>query len=205
LQTRALRGSEERLRHLSEHDALTGLPNRILLNDRCQNSLKRAVRFQSCLGLLMVDADEFKIVNDALGHQAGDKLLCELAGRLCKCVRETDTVARIGGDEFIVLLPDLRIPAEAESIAAKIVAAVAQPYAIDHTQAVITVSVGVVTYPESAADLETLVHCADEAMYAAKMRGKNSFQVYRGMGAVTQGAGNSLLHQPHAPLATGGA
>ncbi len=205
LQTRALRGSEERLRHLSEHDVLTGLPNRILLNDRCQNSLKRAVRFQSCLGLLMVDADEFKIVNDALGHLAGDKLLRELADRLSGCVRETDTVARIGGDEFIVLLPDLRIPAEAESIAAKIVAAVARPYVIDHMQALITVSVGVVTYPEMDTDLETLMHCADEAMYAAKMRGKNGFQVYRQMSAATEGAGNSRLHQPHAPLAAGGA
>jgi len=208
LQTRALRGSEERLRHLSEHDALTGLPNRILLNDRCQTSLKRAVRFQSCLGLLMVDADEFKIINDALGHQAGDKLLCELAERLCRCVRETDTVARIGGDEFIVLLPDLRIPAEAESIAAKIVASVARPYAIDHTQAVITVSVGVVTYPEAGSDLDTytLMHYADEAMYAAKEKGKNSFQVYRPKSAPVGGnGGNSMLYPPHIPLATGGA
>jgi diguanylate cyclase (GGDEF)-like protein len=199
-----LRGSEERLRHLSEHDALTGLPNRILLNDRCQNSLKRAVRFQSCLGLLMVDADEFKVVNDALGHQAGDKLLCELAERLCGCVRETDTVARIGGDEFIVLLPDLRIPAEAETIAAKIVAAVALPYAIDHTHALITVSVGVVTFPEAGADLDTLMQCADLAMYAAKEKGKNSFQVYRPT-AFVSGGGNSLLHQPQVPLTTGGA
>ncbi len=205
LQTQALRGSEERLRHLSEHDTLTGLPNRLLLSDRCQTLLKRAARFQSCLGLLMVDADEFKVVNDALGHQAGDKLLRELADRLCRCVRETDTVARIGGDEFIVLLPDLRIPAEAESIAAKIVAAVAHPYAIDHTQAVITVSVGVVTYPEAGADLETLMHYADEAMYAAKARGKNSFQVYRPSSAPAGGSGNSLLHPPHIPLATGGA
>jgi diguanylate cyclase (GGDEF)-like protein len=207
LQTRALRGSEERLRHLSEHDALTGLPNRILLNDRCQNSLKRAMRFQSCLGLLMVDADEFKIVNDALGHQAGDKLLCELAERLCDCVRATDTVARIGGDEFVVLLPDLRIPAEAESIAAKIVSAVARPYTIGHTQAVITVSVGVVTYPEAGGDLEILMHLADEAMYAAKEKGKNSFQVYRPNSPATNGcgAGNSYLHPPQFPLATGGA
>jgi diguanylate cyclase (GGDEF)-like protein len=206
LQTRALRGSEERLRHLSEHDALTGLPNRILLNDRCQTSLKRAIRFQSCLGLLMVDADEFKIVNDALGHQAGDKLLCQLAERLCRCVRETDTVARIGGDEFIVLLPDLRIPAEAESIAAKIVTAVAQPYSIDQAQAVITVSVGVVTYPEAGSDLESLMHCADEAMYTAKEKGKNSFQVYR-PNSPTAGAsgGNSVLRTPQVPLASGGA
>jgi diguanylate cyclase (GGDEF)-like protein len=206
LQTRALRGSEERLRHLSEHDALTGLPNRILLNDRCQTSLKRAVRFQSCLGLLMVDADEFKIVNDALGHQAGDQLLCQLAERLCDCVRATDTVARIGGDEFIVLLPDLRIPAEAESIATKIVAAVAHPYQIDQTQAVITVSVGVVTYPEAGSDLDTLMQYADEAMYAAKEKGKNSFQAYRPTSATAGGGGgNSLLHPPHIPLATGGA
>jgi diguanylate cyclase (GGDEF)-like protein len=205
LQTRALRGSEERLRHLSEHDALTGMPNRILLHDRCQTSLKRAIRFQTCLGMLMVDADEFKIVNDALGHQAGDKLLCELATRLSACVRETDTVARIGGDEFVVLLPDLRIPAEAESIAAKIIAAVAQPYAIDRTQAVITVSVGVVTYPEAGGDLESLMRCADEAMYAAKEKGKNSFQVYRPKSAAQGGGGNSLLHQPHIPLTTGDA
>jgi diguanylate cyclase (GGDEF)-like protein len=204
-QTYALRGSEERLRHLSEHDVLTGLPNRILLNDRFQISLNRAMRFQSCLGLLMVDADEFKTVNDALGHQAGDKLLRELALRLNHCVRATDTVARIGGDEFIVLLPDLRIPAEAESIAAKIVAAIAQPYAIDGTQAVITVSVGVVTFPEAGNDIDTLMRCADEAMYAAKQKGKNSFHVYRPGSTATGGGGNPLAHPPQIPLATGGA
>ncbi len=205
LQTHALRGSEERLRHLSEHDVLTGLPNRILLNDRCQISLNRAMRFQSCLGLLMVDADQFKTVNDALGHQAGDKLLRELAQRLNNCVRATDTVARIGGDEFIVLLPDLRIPAEAESIAAKIVAAVAQPYAIDSEQAVITVSVGVVTYPDAGDDLDTLMRCADEAMYAAKQKGKNNFHVYRPGSTATGGDVKSLAHPPRIPLTTGGA
>src|ERR1700722_13936556 len=139
----------------------------------------------------MVDVDEFKIVNDALGHQAGDELLRELAERLSACVRDTDTVARIGGDEFVVLLPDLRISAEAESIAAKIVASVALPYVLDQSQAVITVSVGVVTYPEAGSDLETLMHCADEAMYAAKEKGKNSFQLYR-PGSVGTAGGNSL-------------
>jgi diguanylate cyclase (GGDEF)-like protein len=205
LQTHALRGSEERLRHLSEHDVLTGLPNRILLNDRFQLSLNRAMRFQSCLGLLMVDADEFKVVNDLFGHQAGDKLLRELAQRLNNCVRATDTVARIGGDEFVVLLPDLRIPAEADSIAAKIVAAIAQPYAIDSAQAVITVSVGIVTYPEAGNDIDALMRCADEAMYAAKQRGKNSFHVYRPGSTVTGEDGDSLAHPPQIPLATGGA
>lgn len=204
-QTRALRGSEERLRHLSEHDVLTGLPNRILLTDRCEVSLNRAMRFQSCLGLLMVDADQFKTVNDDLGHQAGDKLLRELAQRLNSCVRATDTVARIGGDEFIVLLPDLRIPVEAQSIAAKIVAAIALPYAIDGAHAVITVSVGVVTFPEAGSDLDTLMRCADEAMYAAKQKGKNSFHVYRPGSTATVRGGSSLAHPPQIPLPTGGA
>ena len=205
LQTSALRGSEERLRHLSEHDVLTGLPNRILLTDRCEVSLNRAMRFQSCLGLLMVDADQFKTINDALGHQAGDKLLRELAQRLNNCVRATDTVARIGGDEFIVLLPDLRIPAEAEFIAAKIVAAIAQPYSIDSEQAVITVSVGVVTYPDAGDDIDTLMRRADEAMYAAKQKGKNSFHLYRPGTTATGGGGNPLAHPPQIPLRTGGA
>ena len=203
-QTQALRGSEERLRHLSEHDALTGLPNRILLSDRLQTSLKRAARFQSCLGLLMVDADEFKIVNDALGHKAGDKVLCELASRLRACVRTTDTVARIGGDEFIVLLPDLRIAAEAESVAAKIVAAVASPYEVDHAHVIITVSVGIATYPETSGDLETLIQYADEAMYTAKEKGKNRFQVHSSKPAGSGGRDLLRLNaQVHLP--TGGA
>jgi len=197
VQTQALRGSEERLRHLSEHDALTGLPNRILLNDRLQTSLKRAVRFRTCLGLLMVDADEFKVVNDALGHQAGDKVLCEMAERLTGCVRSTDTVARMGGDEFIVLLPDLRYPVEAEHIATKIVACVAAPYKIDSAQAVVTVSVGVVTYPETSGDLESLMHCADEAMYKAKEKGKNRLQVYKPEPSVS-GASGRLRPAPQA-------
>jgi diguanylate cyclase (GGDEF)-like protein len=184
---------------------LTGLPNRILLTDRSEVSLNRAMRFHSCLGLLMVDADQFKIVNDLFGHQAGDKVLRELAQRLNNCVRATDTVARIGGDEFIVLLPDLRIPAEAESIAAKIVAAVAQPYVIDGEQAVITVSVGVVTYPDAGNDIDTLMHRADEAMYAAKQKGKNSFHVYRPGSTATGRGGSSLAHPPQIPLTSGGA
>jgi len=177
-QTQALRLSQERLRHLSEHDALTGLPNRLLLDDRLRTALPRADRFKTCLGLLMVDADGFKSVNDALGHQAGDKLLCGLARRLCACVRATDTVARIGGDEFIVLLPDLRVPAEAEMIARKLVTAAAQPYEIEHSLAIVTISIGIVTYPEYKNDPETLMRYADEAMYAAKQKG-NGFEVYQ--------------------------
>lgn len=202
-QTRALRASEERLRRLSEHDALTGLPNRILFNDRLRTSLERAARFKTCLGLLMVDADGFKQVNDELGHQAGDKLLCELAGRLAASVRATDTVARIGGDEFIVILPDLQVPAQAESIAAKIVENVSRPAEIDGSCAVLTVSIGVATYPEAGMDVETLMQCADEAMYAAKERGKNVFEVYRSK-TVAHG-GQAVVGSTHIPAPMGGA
>jgi len=178
--TEALRDSRERLRHLSEHDALTNLPNRILLNDRLRMAIARARRFEACLGLLVVDVDHFKEVNDELGHQAGDELLCELARRMCGSVRSTDTVARTGGDEFIVVLPDLRIPAEAETIAAKILAAVSTPFRLGNEYADITVSVGVATFPEGGTDIEGLVKSADAAMYLAKAGGRNGYKVYTG-------------------------
>jgi diguanylate cyclase (GGDEF)-like protein len=178
-QTEALRDSKERLRHLSEHDALTNLPNRILLNDRLRVALQRAQRFESCLGLLLVDVDGFKTVNDSLGHLAGDRVLCAVAGHLTGCVRATDTVARMGGDEFIVLLPDLRIAFEAEMIAAKIVASVSLPIEIAQTQTAVTVSIGVTVYPDGGTDMESMLQAADLALYLAKERGKNGFQVYK--------------------------
>ena len=178
-QTRALRASEERLRHLSEHDILTGLPNRLLLDDRLLTGVERAKRFGTSLGLLMVDLDGFKEVNDAFGHHVGDTVLCELANRMSAAVRTTDTVARMGGDEFIILLPDLHGAEEAEMIAAKIVAGAAIPIRVDEAPVSVTVSIGVAAYPHDGSDAESLLHCADEAMYAAKQEGKNQLQVYR--------------------------
>lgn len=178
-QTRALRESEERLRHLSEHDALTGLPNRLLLDDRLQTGIERAKRFNTSLGLLMVDLDGFKEVNDAFGHHVGDMVLCEITSRLSAAVRATDTVARMGGDEFIILLPDLHAADEAEMIAAKIVAGASIPVHVDEAPVSVTVSIGVATFPEEGSDAESLLRCADEAMYAAKQEGKNQLQVYR--------------------------
>ncbi|MDR3773654.1 MAG: GGDEF domain-containing protein [Terracidiphilus sp.] len=177
-QTRALRSSEERLRHLSEHDPLTGLPNRILLNDRLTLAIERAEESGMNLGLLMVDVDRFKEVNDAFGHSFGDKVLCELAKRISHAVRLTDTVARIGGDEFIVLLPELHDPEEARSVAAKIVAAVSQPFSFEAARVPVTVSVGVSTYPDSGRDAENLLHSADTAMYGVKAHGRNGFRMY---------------------------
>lgn len=176
-QTQAIRLSEERLRHLSQHDVLTGLPNRFLLNDRLSMALKRTGRFNPVLGLLMVDLDEFKEVHDSLGHHAGDLVLCEVAARLGGSVRQTDTVARLGGDEFIVLLPDLHHPVEAESVAAKIVAAISEPIDADGNQVRISVSVGVCTSPEQGGDADGLMRCVDAAMYRAKANGKNGYQV----------------------------
>lgn len=178
-QTRALRESEERLRHLSEHDILTGLPNRLLLDDRLQTGIERAKRFGTSLGLLMVDLDGFKEVNDAFGHHVGDMVLCELASRMSAAVRTTDTVARMGGDEFIILLPDLHAADEAEMIAAKIVAGSSIPIRVDEAPVSVTVSIGVATYPQEGPDADSLLRCADEAMYAAKQEGKNQLQVYR--------------------------
>ncbi|KAA6461820.1 GGDEF domain-containing protein [Acidobacteria bacterium AB60] len=178
-QTHALRRSEERLRHLSEHDALTGLPNRNLLNDRMGMALQRARRFHQRIALLMVDLDRFKEVNDAQGHRAGDQVLCEIAHRLRSSVRMTDTVARIGGDEFIVLLPDLNQPEEAELVAGKVLAAVAAPIPAGQQPVALTVSVGVCRYPEGGETIEELMENVDTAMYAAKAQGRNGFEVYR--------------------------
>ncbi len=177
-QTQAIRLSEERLRHLSQHDMLTGLPNRFLLNDRLIMALKRVGRFDPVLGMLMVDLDGFKEVNDSLGHHAGDLVLCEVAARLVCSVRQTDTVARLGGDEFIVLLPDLQFAEVAESIAAKIVAAICEPIDVKGTEVQISASVGVCTSQEPDADAEKLMHDVDAAMYMAKKNGRNRFQVY---------------------------
>jgi diguanylate cyclase (GGDEF)-like protein len=179
-QTQEIRLSEERLRHMSQHDALTGLPNRSLLNDRLDMALKRAGRFDSVLGLLMVDLDGFKEVNDSLGHHAGDRVLCEVATRIRATVRQTDTVARLGGDEFIVLLPDLHEAAQAEGIAAKIVATLSDPVAAGSATVVISASVGVCTSPPQACDAEKLLQCVDAAMYRAKACGKNGFHVSPG-------------------------
>ena len=176
--TAELRCSQERLRHLSEHDTLTGLPNRLLLRDRLSSALERVRRFNGHLGLLMADLDGFKEINDTLGHQAGDAVLREVADRLSSTVRATDTVARIGGDEFVILITDLTQAAEAQQVAAKLVAVLGEPFLIDDRPLRINVSIGVVTCPEDGKEEETLIRLADEAMYRAKQRGKNRIELY---------------------------
>jgi diguanylate cyclase (GGDEF)-like protein/PAS domain S-box-containing protein len=163
-----------RLQHMAQFDALTGLPNRYLLHDRMVGALARAERCAGRLSLLFLDLDRFKLVNDTLGHKAGDRLLQEVARRLRECVRDTDTVARIGGDEFVVLLESIQDPAHALQVADKIRAALQQQLHIGPHALQITPSIGVAHYPEDGVTSDQLLGQADEAMYAAKRAGRQA-------------------------------
>jgi diguanylate cyclase (GGDEF)-like protein/PAS domain S-box-containing protein len=165
--------AEERIQRVAHHDSLTGLPNRLLFNDRLNQAISRAKRDSRQSALLYLDLDKFKAVNDTLGHGAGDALLQAVAARLRKQMRESDTVARVGGDEFAVILPDIGGREEAESVAHKIVAALAAPFRLGTEQqhAVIGTSIGVAVYPTDARDAQALIKAADAAMYEAKRDG----------------------------------
>jgi diguanylate cyclase (GGDEF)-like protein len=173
-----LQESKERYRHMAHHDALTGLPTRILLHDRLQIAIQRAARFKNSLALLMLDLDRFKLINDSFGHDGGDHILRVTAERLTGVIRNTDSVARMGGDEFIVLLSDLTDPEQAKEIAAKIVAALSEPVPIGGIQVPVSVSVGVCTISDGAEDADVLLKRVDAAMYRAKARGRSCFQVF---------------------------
>jgi diguanylate cyclase (GGDEF)-like protein len=176
-QTKAIRQSEERLRHLSEHDVLTGLPNRFLLNDRMEMALRQSSRTDRVVGILMIDLDRFKEINDNLGHTVGDQVLRETAARLIRSVRATDTVARVGGDEFVVVLPDLKNESEAEAVAAKIVEALRDPIQVENTRVAVSASVGVGSSALECRDPEKLLHMADTAMYRAKRNGRDRYHL----------------------------
>ena len=165
--------------HLAEHDALTDLPNRLLLNDRLARSIALARRYDRRLAVLFIDCDRFKYINDTLGHAIGDQVLRSIATRLSACVRESDTVSRHGGDEFVVLLSEVDQPDDARLIAEKIVAAVAAPHDISGHQLELTVSVGIAIYPQDGEDPQSMVMNADTAMYNAKNSGRNQVAFYR--------------------------
>jgi diguanylate cyclase (GGDEF)-like protein/PAS domain S-box-containing protein len=171
--------NEERLHRLAHYDALTALPNRVLFADRLRQALVQAQRAETLVGLLFLDLDRFKLVNDTLGHRAGDQLLQEVARRLQAAVRAQDTVSRLGGDEFTVILPDLRSAAGAANVADKIIEALAMPFVIQHQDVFITPSIGIALYPQTGGEAETLVKHADMAMYQAKEQGRNNYQFFR--------------------------
>lgn len=160
--------------HRAHHDALTGLPNRNLFLDRLGQSINHAQRRGTPVGLLFIDLDRFKPVNDTYGHQMGDTLLCLVAGRINECIREEDTVARIGGDEFVVLLPQIHQIDDCEKVAGKILEALRRPFEIDATVVSISASIGIATCLKGNCTAETLLERADRAMYEAKQE-KNSY------------------------------
>jgi diguanylate cyclase (GGDEF)-like protein/PAS domain S-box-containing protein len=184
--------AEQRMAYLANYDHLTGLPNRVLLRDRLAEAMQRAQRAERLVGLLYLDLDRFKHVNDSLGHQFGDQLLKQVSERLQQCVRCTDTVAqtavleevsgttvaRLGGDEFIVLLEDVRHIDEITRIAQRILSTFSLPFDLEGRQIFVGTSIGITVYPFDDVDLDNLIRNADAAMYRAKALGRNNFQFY---------------------------
>jgi diguanylate cyclase (GGDEF)-like protein len=175
--SRALKTSESRLAHAALHDPLTGLPNRVLFQERCDRALQAALRHEDRLAVLYLDLDGFKDVNDQQGHGMGDILLQQVAARLAACVRadSEDTVSRFGGDEFCILLTGLNAPAEAEAIAQDILQTISRPFSLNGADARISVSIGAALYPDHGLSVDELIKISDTAMYTAKHTGKNRF------------------------------
>jgi diguanylate cyclase (GGDEF)-like protein/PAS domain S-box-containing protein len=168
--------AEEQIEFHAYHDALTGLPNRTFLMDRLSLALAQAGRDDRGLAVVFLDLDRFKEVNDSLGHGAGDWLLQAVAGRLKECLREDDTVARVGGDEFVLLLPHVRQAEGAIRIARKILSRMEEPFRFDGQELHVTTSAGIALYPKDGEDGEALLKNADVAMYRAKELGRNAYQ-----------------------------
>ncbi|MCX5495261.1 EAL domain-containing protein [Kaistia dalseonensis] len=166
------------IRHIAHHDALTGLPNRVLLHERLDSAIAQASRTGGKIGVLLVDLDHFKRVNDMLGHYAGDQLLIDITQAMQRCVRSTDVLARMGGDEFVVLMPDVTNEREVLETARKIVQALSGPIQIRGHAASVATSVGVALYPDHTTDPQALLTHADMAMYDAKRRGGSHYRIF---------------------------
>ncbi len=178
VKTRLLRESEGRFRNQAQIDTLTGVSSRAFLHEQLASAVNQAKRLGGVIGVMMLDLDHFKQVNDTLGHHVGDALLCIVARRIRATVRRSDVVARMGGDEFVVLLLDLAQASDAATIAAKLVANVAVPAEIEGREMAVSASVGVCVYPSGGTEGDTLLQHCDEAMYRAKKKGRNSSCVY---------------------------
>lgn len=173
------RQAEDRIRFMANHDALTGLPNRSLLKDRLSQAMFHAQRHHHCVTVAFIDLDNFKLVNDSLGHNVGDELLKKVASRMVKCLRATDTVVRLGGDEFVIVLFDQAKEADAVLVTIeRIRAAISAPLRIEGHDIKVTSSIGIASYPVDAEDPDMLLANADAAMYRAKESGRDNFQFY---------------------------
>jgi len=169
----------DRLAFQAQHDTLTGLPNRLLFQDRVQQATRVARRHGKKAAVIWVDLDKYKQINDTLGHRVGDEVLCEVTRRLQNCLRQSDSVARVGGDEFTVLAQDLAQPADAERVAATILSTFALPFHLAAHQTTLTASLGISMFPDHGEDPITLLRNADMAMYSAKRAGGGTFRMFR--------------------------
>lgn len=174
---REFRRAQERVRYLAYYDPLTDLPNRALFTDRLEQAVLLGQREKHCFTLMLMDLDRFKIINDTLGHHAGDQALQQVAARLKTCLRESDTVARMGGDEFSLLLPTTAHEDGAVVVAQKILTAIAKPFRIEDRDFHVGISLGVALFPEHGGEVDALLRAADMAMYEAK-RPRNDFRIY---------------------------
>jgi len=185
--TQGLEAANKQLRHLASHDALTGLPNRVLLDDRLSQAVAHAEQDGHSFGVAMFDLDRFKVVNDSLGHRAGDALIKEVAHRLAGVARGTDTVGRLGGDEFLFIMDRLAKREDAEHVARRAVKALELPIRLDGVDLHTSASIGIAMFPADGKSAEALIANADAAMYCAKQRGRNNIQCYaEGMNSATQ-------------------
>ncbi|AEP31465.1 bifunctional diguanylate cyclase/phosphodiesterase [Brumicola nitratireducens] len=167
-----------KMAHLAQHDALTGLPNRLLLKERLTQAIGAALRNQTQLALMFLDLDFFKHINDSLGHSMGDRLLVSVASRLASCIRTTDTVCRQGGDEFVILLRTIDEPQDAVHVANKLFAALAPPHHIDGNEIYVSISIGISIFPHDGHTVDQLMQSADIAMYHAKANGRSNFEFF---------------------------
>ncbi len=166
------------VREMAYHDALTHLPNRSLFNDRLNLEMTRARRHQQRLAMLLLDLDHFKQVNDTLGHGMGDQLLQAVGERLTGLVRKNDTVARMGGDEFVLMLPEITKPEDVAMVAEKIVEGFRTLFVLDGHELLVTTSIGIALYPDDGEEGDALMKSADIAMYRAKQQGRNNYQIH---------------------------
>jgi diguanylate cyclase len=176
--TEGLEVANTQLRHLATHDALTSLPNRVLLDDRMSQAIAQAQRAGEGFAVCVLDLDRFKLINDSMGHRAGDELLKQIARRLVNCVRSVDTIARLGGDEFVMVLGQVALPEDAERLGRKVIDELAAPIKIGELEVHTSASIGVAFYPSDGTTIETLYAHADAAMYCAKNRGGSNVQCF---------------------------
>ena len=176
--TAELQAANARARHLADHDALTGLPNRRLLEDRLTQALAFSQRNRNQTAVMFVDLDRFKTINDSLGHAVGDVLLKEVSQRLVKQLRVGDTICRIGGDEFVVVLPEVKRSSDIANVAQKVIEQLSAPVTIEERELIVTPSIGIAVFPEDGRDAETLIRNADAAMYHAKELGRANYQFF---------------------------